>query len=205
VVSDLRFIYYLLRLDTIFVRRTSNGLGDNLLLTMILPEFKKQYPGRKLVVETPWPEFFAGNPNVDWVTNKHFKTTRRHINPRYHVDETTTESICEQTMAYVGRPRRAQPVLYRTDQELERLRRLYPSPYVAFCPTGERDFFANRKEWGLANFQRLRDMLGDLEFLQVGLPADPLLARGIDGRALTIRETGAATKHSLFSWAWRAD
>ncbi|HVP58050.1 MAG TPA: glycosyltransferase family 9 protein [bacterium] len=198
MISYVRLIYYLLRPNVIFVRRTSNGLGDNLLMTMVLPELKKQHPGSKIVVETPWPELFAHNPYVDWVTTKHLKTTRRHIKARYHVDETTTVSIYEQTMAYVGARRKAEPEIYLTQDEIAGARALCPSPNIVVCPTGERDFFANRKEWGVANFQKVRDLLGDFAFVQVGLPADPLLDGVIDGRHLTIRETAAAIKNSLF-------
>jgi len=197
VISYLRLIYYLLRPDTIFVRRTSNGLGDNLLLSMILPELRKKHPDRRIVVETPWPEIFANNPNADWVTGLHMKTTRRHIKPRYHVEETTTASIYEQTMAYVGERRKAQPRLYLTEEETTGIRERYPFPYLALCPTGERDFFANRKEWGLPNFQRLRDLLAGFQVVQIGLPGDPLLERVIDGRELTVRETAAVIRQSL--------
>ena len=197
MISYLRLVYYLLRPDTIFVRRTSNGLGDNLLLSMILPELRKKNPDRRIVVETPWPELFANNPNADWVTGLHMKTTRRHIKPRYHVEETTAVSIYEQTMAYIGEHRKAQPRLYLTDEETAGIRERYPFPYIALCPTGERDFFANRKEWGLPNFQRLRDLLAGFQFVQIGLPGDPLLERVIDGRELTVRETAAAIRQSL--------
>jgi ADP-heptose:LPS heptosyltransferase len=197
MVPYLRLIYYLLRPDTAFVRRPSNGLGDNLLLSMVLPELRKQHPDRKIVVETPWPELFANNPGADWVTDKHLKTTRRHIKPKYHVDEATRTSIYEQVMACVGERRKAQPVLYLTDAETMRIRKLYPFPYIAFCPTGERDFFANRKEWGLPKFQQLRDLLADIQFVQIGVAGDPLLERVIDGRDLTVRETAAAISNSL--------
>ena len=101
--SYLRLVYYLLSPKTIFLRRTSDGLGDNLLLTAVLAELKRQNPDHKIIVETPWTTLFKHNPHADWVTDKHLKTTERHLKPKYHVDEETTVSICEQIMSHVGR------------------------------------------------------------------------------------------------------
>lgn len=195
--SYMRLVYYLLRPKTIFVRRTSDGLGDNLLLSLVLPELRKKYPDRKIVVETPWKELFDNNPCLDWVTDRHLKTTGRHIKPKYHVDENTTTSIQEQVLAYVGEPRRASPQIYLSPEEIQNVKRRFPFDYVTICPVGQQDFFANRKEWGMASFQRLRDLLADIRFVQVGMPADPLLANVIDFRRLGVRETAAAIQNSL--------
>jgi ADP-heptose:LPS heptosyltransferase len=198
MLAYLRLLYFLARPGTIFVRRPSHGLGDNLLLSAILPDLRSKYPGRKIVVETPWPELFKHNPDADWVTDRHLKTTRRHLRPRYHVDETTTVSVFEQLTGCVGEPHRAAPRMFLTTREIAAIEHRFPFDYIAICPVGKTSFCANRKEWGLSNFQRLRDLLADFQFVQIGLPADPLLERVIDARELSVREAGAAISRSLF-------
>ena len=87
--SYLRLAYYLLRPRTIFVRCATHGLGDNLLISAVLPYLRKKHPNHKIIVETRWPELFRNNPNADWVTDRHMKTTKRHIKPKYHVHQHT--------------------------------------------------------------------------------------------------------------------
>jgi len=196
--SYFKLLYYLLRPNTVFVRRTSNGLGDNLLLSAILPELRRQHPDRKIVVETPWPELFKNNPHVDWVTDKHMKTTSRHIRPKYHVDENTAVPICDQVMSYVRKQDTGFPELYLSEEEVNRVGERFDFSYVTVCPTGKTAFCANRKEWGIDNFQVLRGLLHDYRFVQIGLPSDPILEDVIDGRDLSVRGTAAAIRNSLF-------
>ena len=118
MLSYPRLIYYLLRPNTTFVRRTSNGLGDNILLSAILPTIRKIHPRCRIVVETPFPELFENNPFVDWVTDKHLKTTRRHVVPRYRVDRDTRTSFTEQMMRYVATQEAGAPQLYLTEAEI---------------------------------------------------------------------------------------
>jgi ADP-heptose:LPS heptosyltransferase len=101
-------------------------------------------------------------------------------------------------MDYVGVHDRAYPELYLTEAETAEAKRRYSLPYITVCPTGKTTFCANRKEWGVDNFQVLRDLLGDYRFVQVGLASDALLDRVIDGRDLDVRQTAAAIKASLF-------
>ena len=194
----LKLLYFLANPKTVFLRRPSHGLGDNLLLSILLPDLRREHPGHKIVVETPWPDLFKHNPGADWATDRHLMTTRRHIKPRYHIDEKTTVSIYEQLTGFVGKPRRAAPRMFLTKSEVEAIARRFPFDYITVCPVGKTSFCANRKEWGLANFQRLRDLLADFQFVQIGLPGDPLLERVIDGRDLQVRETAAAIGHSTF-------
>ena len=98
----VKLLYYLWRPKVIFLMRTSHGMGDNLLLTLLLPGIRSKNPKKKIVVETPWKELFEHNPYVNWVTDKHFKTTKRHIKPKYYVDTNTTISLYEQMMGYIG-------------------------------------------------------------------------------------------------------
>jgi len=198
MLSYLKLIYYLLRPNTILVRRTSNGLGDNILLSAILPTLRKKHPRHRIVVETPFPELFENNPYVNWVTDKHFKTTKRHIVPRYRVEKDTRTSFIEQMMRYVATQETGSPRLYLTDAEIESMKARFPQPYITICPAGKTKFSSNRKEWGLERFQELRNLMSDQQFIQIGLPSDPLLENVIDARGLTIRESAALIHSSMF-------
>ncbi|MGD8628895.1 MAG: glycosyltransferase family 9 protein, partial [bacterium] len=189
---------YLLRPRTVFLRRVSNALGDNLLLTAVLPGLRRKYPDHKIVVETPWPELFRNNPHIDWVTDRHMKTTRRHIKPVYRVRGRGGPSLIAQMMAYVEGGLEGSPELYLEPQELEWARERYDGEYIAICPTNPGDFCANRKEWGTGNFQALRNLLEDYAFVQIGLASDPLLENVIDARGLPVRRSAAVLKNSLF-------
>lgn len=196
--SSLKLAYYLLRPRTVFLRRTSNALGDNLLLTAVLPVLRRKYPGHRIVVETPWPQLFENNPYPDWVTDRHMKTTRRHIKPVYKVSGKGAASLIAQMTAYVKTDPGASPEIYLAPAEVEWARDQYPGEYIAVCPTNPGVFCANRKEWGLANFQALRDKLPEYRFVQIGLDGDPLLERAIDARGLPVRRSAALLHNSLF-------
>jgi ADP-heptose:LPS heptosyltransferase len=193
-----KLFYYLIRPRTVFLRRISNALGDNLLLTALLPGLREKKPEHKVVVETPRPEIFLHNPYVAWVTTKHLKTTRRHIKPKYRVLDGTEKSFIEQMRAYIGWEGRAVPQLYLSEAEKRKARQRFPFPYFAIAPTGKSGFSANRKEWGIDNFQHLLGMLADLDLraVQVGLAGDPLLAHVEDARGLSLRETAAVIDHA---------
>jgi ADP-heptose:LPS heptosyltransferase len=193
-----RLFYYLMRPRTVFLRRTSNGLGDNLLLTAILPEIRKRMPDHKIVVETPWKELFANNPHADWVTDKHVKTTRRHIKPVYRVEKRGDRPFIAQMLAYVGPGSVGSPHIYLTEDEIERARAGHPGRYVTICPTGKSVFSANRREWGLDRFQELRNLLSEYRFIQVGLARDPLLDNVEDARGLSVRESAAIIHNARF-------
>lgn len=196
--SYLKLLYYLLRPRTVFLRRTSNGLGDNLLLTAVLPELRKRMPNHKIVVETPWKDLFRDNPHADWVTDKHMKTTKRHIKPVYRVEKRGDRPFIEQMLGYVGSATVGVPHIYLTEAEIRRARTCHPGRYVAVCPTGKSVFSANRREWGLERFQELRGLLAEYRFVQVGLARDPLMDDVADARGLSIRESAAIIHNAWF-------
>lgn len=43
------------------------GLGKNVAATALIPDLKKTYPGRKLIMVVSYPEIFLSHPNVDKV------------------------------------------------------------------------------------------------------------------------------------------
>jgi ADP-heptose:LPS heptosyltransferase len=191
VLSYLKLLYYLWGPRVIFVNRGSRGLGDSLLLSVVLPELKRAKPTHRIVVETPYPELFRHDPHVDWATDKHLKTTKRHLRPRYVLNAETTVSIYEQLTAYVGPPTRTPPRLYLSPAETDAARRRFPPGYLVICPVGKATFSANRKEWGFGNFQALKNLLPGHRFVQIGGIEDPLLDGVADARGLAVRESAA--------------
>jgi ADP-heptose:LPS heptosyltransferase len=187
-------LYYLVRPKTIILRRFSRGLGDNIMLSMLVPSLRAQYPRHKIIVETPWPTLFHGNPHIDWVTDLHVKTTRRHLRPRYRVDPSTKVSIYRQLAQSIGVPWVGAPEVFLSDREIESVRHGFPESYVAICPSGKMGLTANRKEWGVDRFQRLCELLEGISIVQIGAPSDPLLKGVIDARGLEIRKTAAVLK-----------
>jgi ADP-heptose:LPS heptosyltransferase len=198
MLAYLKLALWLLRPRTVFLRRTSNGLGDNLLLSALLPAIRRRLPRHRVVVETPWKELFFNNPYVDWVTDKHIKTTGRHIKPVYRVEKRGDRPFLEQMLEYVGGKGPAAPRLYLTDEEIQRAERAYPGRYIVVCPTGKQIFSANRREWGIERFRDLRRMLGEYRFVQVGLADDPLMDEVADARGLSVRDTAAIVHNAWF-------
>ncbi|MCI0481842.1 MAG: hypothetical protein L0213_09675, partial [Candidatus Dadabacteria bacterium] len=194
----LKLFHFLLRPKTIFVRRISGALGDNILLTVLLPGLKRKYPDHKLVVETPIPELFLNNPHVDWITGKHFKTTGKFIKPKYRVTGKTGAPFISQIQGYIGSGDYALPELYLTAEEIDRARAEFDFPFIAIAPAGKTKFSANRNIWGIGNFQSVRDHYPDMQFVQIGLPSEPLLENVIDARGRSLRETAAILNNSLF-------
>jgi ADP-heptose:LPS heptosyltransferase len=196
MLEYLRLLYYLMRPRTIFIRRVSNALGDNLLLSVLLPGIREKLPRHKIVIETPLPELFQNNPQADWVTTKHIKTTRRHIKPKYRVVTGNEAPLTAQMRAYIGLDDPFAPRLFLSSEELETIKKRFPFPYIAVCPSGKTGFSANRKEWGVENFQKLVDLFSDRRFVQIGLAKDPLLANVVDARGLAARESAAVVANA---------
>jgi ADP-heptose:LPS heptosyltransferase len=164
----------------------------------MLPELRRRMPGHRIVVETPWKELFANNPYADWVTDKHVKTTKRHIKPVYRVEKRGDPPFLEQMLSYVGSGRAGTPQIYLTEDEVEHARAEYPGRFIAICPTGKNVFSANRREWGLDRFQELRDLLRGHRFVQIGLAEDPLLSVVADARGMSVRESSAIIRNASF-------
>jgi len=197
IVEYIKLLYYLFYPKSIFVRWISHALGDNLLLSVILPELRKKYPDRKIIVETKFPELFLHNPYADWVTDKHLKTTRKFIKPKYRIYEDTTKSIYEQMLAYVSEEKKGYPAIFLTGQEISKHKS--NKKYFVVAPIGKISFSANRKEWGFEKFQALVNMIKkktEYSVVQIGSANDKLLEGVTDKRGLPIRESASVIKNS---------
>ena len=197
MLDYLKLIYYLVKPKSLFLRRFSNALGDNVLLSSLLPEMRAKWPNHKIIVETPLPELFWNNPYVDWVTSKHIKTTQRHIKPKYWVIEGNEPPFTVQMKKHIGLKGRSEPKLFLTEKEKKEAQNRYPFSYITISPAGKTSFSANRKEWGFQNFIKLVNLLEGYRFVQIGMEDDPLLPDVIDARSLSIREMAAVISNSI--------
>ena len=198
ILEYIKLFYFLFYPKSIFVRWISHAMGDNLLLSVILPELRNKYPKRKIIVETKFPVLFLNNPYVDWVTDKHFKTTSKFIKPKYRIFEDTTKSIYQQMLEYISDKKEGYPELYLTQNEIEKHKENYK--YFVITPSGKLAFSANRKEWGIEKFQELVNQIkenSDYQIVQIGALDDELLDGVIDKRGLTIRESASVIKNSV--------
>ncbi|MCP5060909.1 MAG: glycosyltransferase family 9 protein [Ignavibacteriae bacterium] len=198
IFEYIKLLYYLFYPDSIFVRWISHAMGDNLLLSVILPELRNKYPNRKIIVETKFPELFFNNPHIDWVTNKHLKTTPKFIKPKYRIFENTTKSIYAQILEYISSKKEGFPELFLTQGEIEKHKESFE--YFAITPCGKQKFSANRKEWGLDKFQELVNEImakSNYKFIQIGTMGEKLLNGVIDKRGIAIRESTSVIKNSV--------
>ena len=198
MLDYLKLIYYLLRPNTIFIQKSSGALGDDLLMSIVLPKLKEKYPDHKIIVEANWCEFFVNNPYVDWVTSKHLKTTKRHLKPKYLIDVNNDDAVTKQFMKSINLSGDGRPKLYLTALDTKTISLKYGFPYIVISPVGKVKFSSNRKEWGFENFQTLIDLLPGYRFIQTGGANDPLLKNVIDERGLALLKTAALIKNSLF-------
>lgn len=198
MLDYLKLLYYLFRPNTIFVRKRSGALGDQLLMTTVLEKLKQKYPNHKLIVEADWTMFFKNNPHVNWVTNKHFKTTKRHFKPKYHIDVDSQKNMIEQMLESIGLEGYAPPVLHLDAQNEQKLIGMPNKPYIAICPVGKMTFSANRKEWGQQAFQQLVNMMAAFQFVQIGTRDIPLLNNVIDMRGEPVLNSAFIIKNALF-------
>ena len=203
ITDSFKLLYYLLNPKTIFVCCFSSALGDTLMITGFPRKLKQKFPNKKVVVEVHkrsphFRELFSENPYVDFVTEKHFCSTKRHFKPDYYVDTNTTNSLYAQLAKKVNLEGYVYPEVYLNEKELEEINKKYPYEYVVVCPEGKKSHVSNRKEWGVDNFQELVNCFPKTKFLQIGSKTDKLLENVVDLRdSLSAKELALIMKNSL--------
>jgi len=198
MLTYLKLIYYLLHPNTLFVRKRSGAVGDDLLMSCVLPGLKYKYPDKKIIIEANWVDLFKSNPYVHWVTDKHLKTTKKHLKPKYIIDVNSTKPIIKQMSESVGLNNFNYPEIYLNEDETGKIAKKYDFPYIVIAPAGKQKFSKNRKDWGVEKFQDLRDLFSQYRFIQTGASSDPLMKDVIDERGLDIRSCAALLKNAIF-------
>jgi ADP-heptose:LPS heptosyltransferase len=199
IVSEyIKLLYYLVNPDTIFLKSPSKAIGDNLLMTGLIPNLKKRNPKKKIIVETKHKDLFINNHDIYWVTSQHFKTTSKFIRPRYKLTPDFTKSIYLQLMEAVGFQFASYPKLYLQDKEITEIKSEFDYDYIAIAPFGKQKYSRNRKEWGFDRFQQVVDAFPNLQFIQIGMANDQLLKNVVDARGRRIRESALIIYNSLF-------
>lgn len=196
----VRLLGAYLRRDTLVLRRLSRALGDNLLLTAVAREVRRARPGLRIVVETTVPAIFDHNPNVDWAVDARWVGLPGVCRPRYVITPGEACShIVDQLLLQCGLGRgrtERRPEMYFSLEELSRFSREFPAGAAVVCPVGKQSHASDRKEWGSDRFQRVVEARPDLEWVQVGGAADPLLPGVVDRRGLRIRDTAGLLRQS---------
>jgi len=160
----------------ILLRNTQPLLGDRMMFTPVVRDFKKAYPKIQVGVISAGPEMWNNNPHIDQaVTAANAdeiydigpgKVTRGSKTNGLHITAAFRESLQEN----FGRPIKQGP--FKPDIHLsdaEKNHRLIDGRYwVVNTDTGP--FTAKR--WRAERFQQLVDAMPEITFVQVGLAKD---------------------------------
>lgn len=199
--QTLHHFFLLFDHSCIFVGKTTGGIGDALMTTAQIRLLKKRFPQKKIVVETKYPELFANNPYVYFAVNKHIMKTKRHIKRYYIIDSDHCEHILKQVIKSTGLDNKQYDLqldILFSEQEVKWQKENSNFSYISICPSGKQEFCANRKEWGMNNFQKVINAFQSVKFVQIGSKEIPLLDNVIDKRGLPIRKSAGVIKQSLF-------
>ena len=184
------------------------GVGDQLLLTCVARHLRRQNGG-DVWIASHAPELFDNNPDVshvlrgtphdcDWIVRRH-RTLLHTLKYAPHIaaedrdvppDNHLLAMMCVQ--AGVQGTVELRPYLNLTAAELSAGRKVERQVAIQSSGRGAR-YFMPTKEWYPERFQLVVDRLkGEMNFVQIGHPNDPLLAGTVDLRGkTTIRETAA--------------
>jgi hypothetical protein len=181
----------------ITLRRSSRALGDNLLLSCLAREIKRNCPDRYVILETEWPELFVGNPYVDAVFAG--KVAPFYHKLKYRIVPETREHLIDQLVRQLPVPvttweRKVD--LFLPEESLARNVQGLPDRFVAVNPAGKSAHSENRKDWGFENFAALRGTVGGIPFVQIGDAGTPLLPQAIDQRGRPILESAFIVSRS---------
>lgn len=193
VAGRVRLLREYVRGNTLILRRLSRALGDNILLTAVAREVRRARPQLRIVVETAYPELFHHNPNVAWAVDAHWRVqSGHHFRPDYQLGPPSTcrhmlDQLFAQCPFPLPSPER-RPEVFLSDDERREAEHRYPADAVVICPVGKQTHAADRKEWGVENFQSVVDALPAWHWIQTGASGPQL--RGVeDLRGLPVRET----------------
>ena len=190
----------------VLLRNTQPLLGDRMMFTPVVRDFKKAYPEIQVGVISAGPEMWNNNPHIDKaVTAANAdetydigpgKVTRGSKTNGLHITAAFRESLQENS----GRPIKQGP--FKPDIHLsdtEKNHRLVDGRYwVINCDTGP--FTAKR--WRAERFQHLVDAMPETTFVQVGLAKDNYALLKGDNVIDLINKTKI---RELFSLVYNAD
>ena len=147
IIGFIQWLRLLVAPKVVFVRRFSGAIGDNLLMTVVLPHVRAKYPSHTVVVESNRPELFCHNPYVDVVTPyfADWISIGRRFVSQYVVVEGTESHLTEQLLAPFGVAGRGAPELYLTEGERRFAAARFAEPYLTLCPNAKTSWAANRK------------------------------------------------------------
>lgn len=189
--------------------RTGIGLGDILMLSCVAAEYKKQYPKKKIITLSRYPELFDNNPNIwrsyhlpKFIPSRFWYTLKlnnihciNYENIEYPPKKHHILELCCLSAGLKEYSVDLRPEIFLTDDELQMTRRKFklPEKYCVIHSECGTDWFSGNKDWGHDNWQKVVNKLkAFIHLVQVGASKDKLLEGCLDLRGKTsIRELAA--------------
>lgn len=192
--------------------RTGRGLGDALMLSCVARELRKHAPALRVYTISAFSELFRHNPDITascrlprWFPTRLSRWLRlpgvRFVNYE-HVEMPLRHHLLALSCQSVGLPVPAAPRPYVCLEPAEldgvHARFSLPERFLAVQSECGTAWSAGNKDWGVANWQAVVDVLKtDWSLVQVGRAADTPLAGVLDLRGRTgVREVAAILKLS---------
>jgi ADP-heptose:LPS heptosyltransferase len=192
----------------------AGGIGDDLLCTTVIREFKKRHPDARLGMLTNNGSLFEGNPDVEFLVPYRSRLAGRFLYsglPMTHLyysaydpirdsDAPLSEhlliTICR--MAGITGPVELKPWFHLSPAELAAGRRFEKQIVIQSSSLGSPSPMKN-KAWYPERFQAVASGLcTQASLIQLGAPTDPLLEGALDLRGkTTFRESAAILANSL--------
>lgn len=189
---------FLLKKNTVILRRSSGALGDNLMLSFLAKEIKRHNPEIRVAIETAIPDLFINNPHIEKVYTD--KVAAKYYKLQYKIEKQTKNHILDQiavTYSPALQDVERHVHLFLSESEVSYAKKNFPEKYIVMGVEGKQSFASNRKEWGLDRFQELCDSFSNYNIIQTGGKSDTLLDNVTDARGMSLRETGALIFNSL--------
>ena len=190
----------------VLLRNTQTLLGDRMMFTPVVRDFKKAYPDIQVGVVSAGPEMWHNNPHIDHtVTESNAdkvynigpgKVTRGSKTNGLHITAAFRESLQENSGSAIKQGP-FKPDIHLSDAEKAQ-RMVLGRYWVINCDTGP--FTAKR--WRHERFQQLVESLPDITFVQVGLAKDNQVKLSGDNVIDLIDKTKI---RELFSLVYHAD
>lgn len=190
----------------VLLKNTQPLLGDRMMFTPVVRDYKKAYPDHQLGVFSAGPEIWQNNPHIDHtVTAANAdeiydvgpgKVTRGSKTNGLHITAAFRCSLVEKS----GRPIKQgkfKPDIHLSDDEKNH-RLVLGRYWVINCDTGP----MTAKRWRSERFQQLVESMPEITFVQVGLAKDNYARLSGDN---VIDMIGLTKIRELFGLVYHAD
>ncbi|GHS88162.1 hypothetical protein FACS189487_05790 [Campylobacterota bacterium] len=177
-------------------------------LTHIVRELRLRYPKIRITVATKYEALFRNNPNVFKIVSakSRFLATRfdsvRFANREREIEreresKERSRHFLHIFLGLIGIEPPYNPPkleLFLQEAEIAAVRSKVPARFIVIQPNSRADYIDDRRNWGFERFQELVCLMGDMQFVQIGVAEDRLLEGVVDMRGLPILGSAAVCK-----------